>query len=73
MQQIIVDLHISREEWLRLYRGESQLVRARSRDGRSVQFPANILSSFTTHDGISGTFAIQFNEQGKFQSITQIA
>lgn len=73
MQEIIVDLHINRDEWLRLYRGESQRVSARSRDGRSVQFPANILSPFTSHDGIHGSFVIAFNKEGKFQGVTRIA
>lgn len=71
-QKIIVDLFISKDEWLRMYRGETNRVYAVSRDGRSIQFPANILSSFTTHDGVQGTFEITFDETGKFQSITRL-
>jgi len=73
MQEIIVDLHIHRDEWLRLYRGEAQLVRTKSIDGRSVQFPANILSSFTSHDGVKGCFSIRFDEAGKFKEIIRLA
>ena len=42
MQQIIVDIRIDKDEWLRIYRGETNIVYAISRDGRSIQFPANI-------------------------------
>ncbi|KZY61089.1 hypothetical protein A3742_02830 [Oleiphilus sp. HI0071] len=73
MQELIIDLSIHREEWLRLYRGEAQIVRTKSRDGRSVQFPANILSSFTSHDGVKGSFIIQFDNNGKFHSIQRLA
>jgi hypothetical protein len=72
MQQIIVDIRIDKDEWLRIYRGETNLVYAISRDGRSIQFPANILSKYTTHDGIEGSFAITFNDAGKFQSIVKL-
>jgi len=72
MQQIILDLHISREEWLRLYRGETHTVFATSRDGRSIKFPANILTKYTTQHGVDGSFVIQFTDDGKFQSITKL-
>jgi hypothetical protein len=72
MQQIIVDLFISREEWLKLYRGETHTVFATSRDGRSIKFPANILTKYTTQNGVEGSFVIQFTDEGKFQSITRL-
>jgi hypothetical protein len=72
MQQIIVDLFISREEWLRLYRGETNTVFAKSRDGRSIKFPASILTKYTTQNGVEGSFVIQFSDEGKFQSITRL-
>lgn len=73
MQELIIDLNIHRDEWLRLYRGEAKIVRTRSRDGRSVQFPANILSSFTSHEGVRGSFIIRFSPNGKFHSIDRLA
>jgi len=72
MQNIIVDISISSDEWLKIYRGQTNLVNARSRDGRSIQFPANILSRYTTHSGIQGSYQISFNDDGKFQSIQQL-
>ena len=72
MQRIVIDLRINREEWLRLYKGEANRVYARSRDGRSIQFPANILSPYMTHSGVIGSFAIYFDDAGKFQSIQKL-
>ncbi len=72
MQQIVVDIVIPRDEWLRLYRGETQTVYATSRDGRSIKFPANILTKYTTQNGIHGSFVIEFSDQGKFQSIIKL-
>ncbi len=72
MQQIIVDISINKDEWLKIYRGECNLVHAKSRDGRSIQFPANILGKYTTHHGIYGSFAISFDDSGKFQSIVKL-
>jgi len=72
MKQIIVDIFITKDEWMKIYRGETNLVHAKSRDGRSIQFPANILSKYTTHNGIEGSFVINFNDEGKFQSIIKL-
>ncbi len=69
MPSLIVDLNITRDEWLKIYRGVTQLVYAKTRDGRSIQFPANILHKYTSHTGVQGSFVIQFDEHGKFQGI----
>ena len=72
MKQIIIDIHITRDEWMKIYRGETNIVYAKSRDGRSIQFPANILNKYTTHNGIAGSFVINVNDEGKFQSIIKL-
>jgi len=72
MNQIIVDLFIGKEEWLKIYKGQAKFVYVTSPDGRSIKFPANILSKYTTHNGIEGSFAINFDEGGKFQSIIKL-
>jgi len=72
MHQIIIDISINKDEWLKIYRGQTNLVNAISRDGRSIQFPANILSKFTTHSGVQGSFVINFSQDGKFQSIVKL-
>ncbi|WP_370301495.1 DUF2835 domain-containing protein [Alkalimarinus coralli] len=73
MQKISIDLTISADEWLKIYRGSARTVSATSRDGRRIQFPANILQQYVTHFGISGSFDIYFDDQGKFSSIIKTA
>lgn len=72
MQQIIVDISISPDEWIKLYQGVATDVRTTARDGRSVRFPARILSRFFLKDGIQGSFRILFDDQGKFLSIERL-
>jgi hypothetical protein len=72
MQHIIVDIAISPEEWIKLYRGEATDVHTTSRDGRSVRFPARILSRFFLEEGIRGSFLIRFDAAGKFSSIERL-
>ena len=72
MQRIVVDISIGPDEWIKLYQGLVQDVTARARDGRSVRFPARILSRFYLNDGIRGSFCISFNDQGKFETIERV-
>lgn len=72
MQQITVDIQISPDEWIKLYQGVARDVHTRARDGRSVRFPARILSRFYLHDGIRGSFRIVFDGAGKFHSIERL-
>nr|WP_261841266.1 DUF2835 domain-containing protein [Aliamphritea ceti] len=72
MQQIIVDISLSNEEYLQHYRGTAKNVVAYSRDGRRIRFPADILRSFLLHNGVHGSFAIRFDDQGKFSDIRRL-
>ena len=72
MQQIIVDISISPDEWIKLYQGVATDVHTRARDGRSVRFPARILSRFFLNDGVRGSFRILFDDSGKFTSIERL-
>ena len=69
---LIVDLKISREEYLRWYRGSVRAVVATARDGRKVSFPAAALQAFVTHNGISGTFTIYFDSDNKLQKVERL-
>jgi hypothetical protein len=73
MNEIIVDLRISSEEYLKVYQAPSRVVSTRARDGRRVQFPATILRPWLLHDGIRGTFRIRFNDAGKLEDIQRLA
>ncbi|GAA0687159.1 DUF2835 domain-containing protein [Marinobacterium maritimum] len=73
MNEIIVDIRISSDEYLKLYRGQSRVVSTRARDGRRVHFPANILRPWVLHDGIRGCFRIRFTTDGKFHDIQRLS
>lgn len=67
-----MDISISPEEWIKLYQGVATDVRTTARDGRTVRFPARILSRFYLNDGVRGSFRILFDDQGKFASIERL-
>lgn len=72
MQQIIVDISISPDEWIKLYQGVATDVHTRARDGRSVRFPAVFSPRFFLNDGVRGSFRILFDDAGKFLSIERL-
>lgn len=72
MKEIIVTLHISREDYLSVYNGQVQDVVATANDGRVVRFPATILKGVVGHEGIHGTFKIHFDRDNKFDGIMRI-
>jgi hypothetical protein len=70
--QLVIDIRISTEEYLKYYKTPSAAVSTRSRDGRSVKFPANILQPFVSHAGIEGSFIIEFSDEGKFIAVAKL-
>ncbi|WP_188151435.1 DUF2835 domain-containing protein [Teredinibacter waterburyi] len=70
---IIVNLSVSADEYLKLYSGAAQSVRATSIDGRTIRFPANILQPYVTHTGVQGCFAIHFTADSRFDRIERLA
>lgn len=72
MRSVIIDVSISADEYLKRYQQPAAGVLIRSRDGRSVRFPANILQPFVSHSGVQGSFRIRFDEEGKFSGIDSL-
>jgi hypothetical protein len=72
-RQIRFSLNISADEYVRYYRGSAKYVRARSSDGKTVRFPANILQPYLTHDGIHGHYVMHYDENNKFLKLEKIA
>jgi hypothetical protein len=72
MKEIIVSLRISAEDYLTVYQGQVKDVVATAEDGRIVRFPATILKSMVGHEGIYGTFKINFDTNNKFDGITRL-
>lgn len=71
MRRLEFNLNIGPEELERLYLGV-QACQAITDQGLRVQFPAQSLRPFVTHDGINGRFELSFEASGKFQALRQI-
>lgn len=73
MQEILVDLAIPADEYLRYYQGGVNAVRVRARDGRMVQFPARFLRGFVGHDGVHGSFVLRCDADHRLIAMERIA
>jgi len=69
MQRVTVRLNISPERFQAYYQGVVDSVVATTHDGRTVKFPARVLRTFLTYQGVQGTFEITFDAKLKFQAI----
>jgi len=72
VNKLIIDLEISREKYLTLYKGYIKHVKAVARNGQSVLFPVKVLQPFVTHEGIRGTFCILYDADNKFKAIERL-
>lgn len=72
LQKVLVPIRLSADEYLKYYQGAAKNVFARDLDGRTVQFPANLLQKFVTQDGVDGIFEIAFGPGGKLVSIRKL-
>ena len=70
--KVTVKLAISSDDYLAHYQGVAQAVVAQDEKGRNIRFPADILRSFVTREGIYGTFEISFDDNNKFKDIRKI-
>lgn len=73
MKESKCKLNISAEQFLSYYRGNARNVIAKSMDGKTIQFPVEILRPFVTHSGISGVFIIRYDDNNKLVDIEKIA
>ena len=67
------DLHISKDELMRVYTGSAQVLVVRTYEGVTLQLDANHLRQFTTMQGIIGKFVLTVNAENKFISLKQVA
>ena len=71
-RKLVMDLHISADEFVRLYSGAANVVFARTCGGQTVKFPANSLRPFVLHDGVHGAFALLIDDDNKLLEIERI-
>jgi hypothetical protein len=72
MPVLELQLNISADELLALYRGEVRAVRARALTGQTVQFPAAALRRHVSPLGVHGRFRMEFDAQHKFVSLERM-
>ena len=64
MPGLIMDIALSGERLQAIYG---------SRDGRRVNLPAHHLRPFIGHDGVHGTFRLDFSEDGRLLALQRLA
>ncbi len=72
MPDLLLQLSLSRDEVLRYYQGHATSVRAQATDGRSVQFPADLLRRYVTGAGVQGLFRLRLDQQNRLVSFERI-
>ncbi|MBX3639075.1 MAG: DUF2835 domain-containing protein [Nitrosomonas sp.] len=72
-QRLLVTLNISSQQLIHYYEGHISMVVARTMDGRTVRFPANILRSVVQANGVHGIFELVVDENRKFVSLQRIS
>lgn len=65
-------LNIPHDVLLSYYEGTARAVMVKSMDGRSIQFPANILRRFVTDEGVQGIFEMEFDENNRFVDMRRV-
>lgn len=73
MRYVIIDLAISRDEYMKYYRGQALQISTRARDGRIVRLPASVMRQFITLSGLHGSFAVYYDDHGRLQQIDRLS
>lgn len=71
--RLYFSLDISREEYLRYYSGQASVVQVRSHNGLLINFPANAMKPWITHQGVTGNFTIVFDENNKLVELKKLS
>ncbi len=71
-QKATFSVYLNSEQVLGYYKGQKTAVRVHTDQNQAISIPFNILLEFVTYDGISGTFEIEFKNDGTFQKIRKI-
>ena len=66
-------LNVSYDKYLLVYQGHAEYIVTKATDGRTIQFPADIVRPYLTRKGVEGFFEIAFDHYNKFQSIKKLS
>jgi hypothetical protein len=62
-------LRLTADQYLRVYQGTAKRISVIAHDGQRIEFPAQNIQKFLTHDGITGKFEMELTPQNKFVAI----
>ncbi len=72
MPSLVLDIALPAERFLAVYQGRANRVLLYSRDGRKVSLPAHYLRPFLRHNGIQGTFELEFSSTGELLDLRRL-
>ncbi|MEO1962805.1 MAG: DUF2835 domain-containing protein [Cycloclasticus sp.] len=72
VQRLVFKLAISTDTFLSVYKGHAKAISTLSSDGCRVEFAADKVRQFLTHDGIYGVFEMKITAENKFLSIRRL-
>ncbi|MVW75696.1 DUF2835 domain-containing protein [Pseudomonas xionganensis] len=72
MPSLVLDIALSAERLVAVYQGRANRILLHSRDGRRVSVPAHHFRPFLTHDGVYGSFMLEFSDKGELLSLRRI-
>ena len=72
VHRIAFSVSIDREQWLRFYAGQANVVRVIADSGLVLQLPANSLRPFILQNGVHGRFVINYDRGYKLVSINRL-
>jgi hypothetical protein len=67
-----ITLNITREEWLKLYRGAANTIICRAEDGTRIKIAAVHFIPFVTHSGVAGRFELVIDNDHKLVSLKRM-
>lgn len=69
MNRLVLRVSVPALEFAKVYAVPGAQLHARAESGERVALPAAAFKPFVTHSGISGRFAVYFDQNGRLQSI----
>lgn len=72
MPGLVLDIALSAQRLLAVYQGQANRVLLVSRDGRRVSLPAHHLRPFLDHQGVYGTFELEFSPAGELLELRRL-
>ncbi len=72
MKVFWIDIIITRDEWLTLYRDGVHQVLCQDREGKRIKIAARHFFEHVTHEGIRGHFRLETHDDYAFVSLTRV-